>query len=137
MGYTYIRRELSLEELAAQVISLAAQFSEVCAWHAQVPKSPWRRVFPHMLERLAYGNVVDDRDTECIAEIGRGFVTAANARLPGYGDHVLNCPHYVEEPIDDGLALLKSHIELHHLFQSLRSQLIARMRARELIGCSE
>ena len=62
MSYTYIRREQTLEELGACVISQAAAFADDCARHGPIPRGLMRRSFSQMLERLERGDVLDERD---------------------------------------------------------------------------
>ncbi|MBO9436476.1 hypothetical protein J7394_19840 [Ruegeria sp. R13_0] len=137
MSYTYIRREQSLEELAACVISDAAAFAHICAWRLPAPKGPERRVFLHMINRLERGDVLDARDDDCIEAVGQDLVAAVNALLPGYGDFVLQSNDYGEPPIDPDLAWYRSQILLFSRFRYCRNRLRARLAARSLVGSAD
>ena len=134
MSYTYIRREQTLEELGACVISQAAAFADDCARHGPIPRGLMRRSFSHMLERLERGDVLDERDDACIAMVGKDLVSAANARCAGYGNKVLEMDTEEDVLIDSELERLRLQILAWSQFQFLRNRLRARVKARALIG---
>ncbi len=134
MSYTYIRREQTLEELGACVISQAAAFADDCARHGPTPSGLMQRSFSQMLERLERGDVLDERDNACIAIIGRDLVKAANARRAGYGNRVLETDTEEDVLFDDDLEYLRHRILAWSQFQFLRNRLRARVKAQSLIG---
>lgn len=134
MSYTYIRREQTLEELAACVISQAVAFADDCARQGPTPRGLMQRSFSHMLDRLERGDVLDERDDACIAMIGKDLVAAANARCAGYGNRVLETDTEEDLLIDSELAHLRLRILAWSQFQFLRNRLRARVKAQSLIS---
>ena len=137
MSYTYIRREQTLEELAACVIASAAAFAESCSLQGPSPEGPERRNFTRMIDRLACGEVLDERDDGCIAAVGHALVEAANERCVGYGNRVLDADTTEDFLIDKELARLRGRILAWDGFRFQRNRLRARLRARELLGATD
>lgn len=134
MSYTYIRREQTLEELGACVISQAAAFADNCARHGPTPRGMMQRSFSQMLERLERGDVLDERDDACITMIGKDLVATANARCAGYGNRVLEVETEEDFLTDSELEHLRIRILAWSQFQFLRNRLRARVKAQSLIG---
>jgi hypothetical protein len=134
MKNTYIRREMTLEALAAHVITAAACFAETCACDGPIPTGAERRTMIKTLERLTTANVIDERDDRFIDKIGELLVQMANDRRAGYGDRVLNVDTYEDFLCDDQLSLMRSRILQWQSFATARRLLRARIAARTLIG---
>ncbi len=134
---SYIRREYTLEELAACVISHAAAFAEDCAQYGPIPPGPERRVFTRMMDRLQSGNVLDGRDDGCIEAIGKELVAVINNRCRGYGDRILSEDTHYDFLIDPELSRLRMQLLAWSNFTFQRNRLRARMQARELLGTSD
>jgi len=110
MKYTYIRREMTLEALAAHVIAAAACFAETCARDGPIPMGVEHRTMIKTLERLTTANVIDERDDRFIDKIGELLVQMANDRRAGYGDRVLKADTYEDLLFDEQLSLMRSRI---------------------------
>jgi hypothetical protein len=134
---SYIRREESLEMLAARAITEGMQFGEHYARVGPNLKAYHQRLLPHTLSRLACGEPFDERDDDCIAAMGDALVCQANGLCPGYGNRVLNvCTH------DDFLILkeledLRWFILRWQSFNLVRGQVRARFAARRLLSSSD
>lgn len=137
MTYTYIRRELSLEEELAQLIASAAEFAEMCAWRVDAPSGPERKVFLHMIDRLETGDVLDPRDDRCIEVIGRNLVAKANALKPGYGTFLMESFRYEPVPLSKDLAEVHWDLLLFERFQGNRCRLRCRLKARAQLRALE
>ena len=134
MSYTYIRREESLEVMAARAINEGAAFADLYARIGPVLKSYHRRSLPHTLNRLACGEVFDAQDDDCISAMGEALVAAANDLHRGYGNRVLNeCTHddfLINEELED----LRWMILRWQSFALVRGQVRARMAARRVLA---
>jgi len=130
---SYIRRELTLEELAACVISYAEGFADDCARFGPIPSGPVHRVFTHTLTRLQSGNVLDSRDDFCIEAIGKELVAVINNRCRGYGDRILAVDTHDDFLVDPELSRLRAQLLLWSNFSFHRAKLRARMQARDLL----
>ncbi|MDG1340977.1 MAG: hypothetical protein P8P66_13445 [Paracoccaceae bacterium] len=137
MSYTYIRRELSHEEDFAQLIASAAEFAEMCAWRVKTPSGLERKVFLHMINRLETGDVLDLRDDQCIAVIGRDLISKANALKPGYGTFLMNSYRYEPVPLSAKLAQVHQDLLLFERFQGNRCRLRCRLKARAQLKALE
>ena len=134
MKYTYIRREMTLEALAAHVIAAGACFAETCAHDGPIPMGAEHRTMIKTLERLTTANVIDERDDRFIDKIGELLVQMANDRRAGYGDRVLKADTYEDLLFDEQLSLMRSRILQWQSFATARRLLRARIAARTLIG---
>ncbi len=134
MTYTRIHHEPSLEELAAVVISYAAAFAESCARGAPVPKGHHRRTFPHMLERLARGDVLDDRDDSCLAAVGQSLIDEVNAIAPGYAHAVLHGDTSNDIYFNKALQGARDRLLAWQEFHWLRNKLRCRVKAQALLA---
>lgn len=133
---SYIRREHSIEELAACVISYAEDFAEDCARFGPIPSGAIRSVFTHTLTRLQSGNVLDGRDDACIHAIGKELVTVINNLSPGYGNRILSVDTHDDFLVDPELSRLRIQLLTWSKFTFQRNRLRARLQARELIDTS-
>jgi hypothetical protein len=134
---SYIRREHTLEELAACVISYAAVFSEDCAQHGPIPPGPDRRIFTQTLDRLQSGNVLDGRDDACIGAIGKELVTVINSLSPGYGNRILSVDTHDDFLVDPELSRLRIQLLVWSNFTFQRNRLRARLKVKELLATSD
>ncbi len=137
MTYTYIRREATLEQELSNVMADGAAFAEMCAWRADVPKGPGKRVFMHMISRLQNGEVLDPRDDGCIKEVGGDLIARANGMRTGYGDFLINSFRHEPLPLSVGLAHVHKDIMLFDQFHSSRCRVRRRMAARTQLAALE
>ncbi len=137
MTYTYIRREAKLEQELSNIMADGAAFAEMCAWRADVPKGPGKRVFMHMISRLENGNVLDPRDDKCIKEVGGDLIARANSMRPGYGDFLINSYRHEPLPIGEELAQVHKDIMLFDQFHSSRCRVRRRIAARAQLAALE
>lgn len=137
MAYTYIRRELSLEQELGHLIASAAEFAEMCAWRVDAPTGPERKVFLHMINRLENGDVLDPRDDLCIAVIGRSLIDKANALKPGYGTFLMESYRYEPVPLSAKLAQVHQDLLLFERFHGNRCRLRCRLKARAQLKALE
>lgn len=132
MTYAYLRREPTMEELAALVISQAAVNAEAYASGGIAPNGYHRRTFPHMLARFARGDVLDARDDDCLAAVGQFLIDAVNVIAPGYANVVLNGDTsndiYFSRELQSCRDLLVEWQEFHWQ----RNRLCSRVKARSL-----
>tara|TARA_R110000850_G_scaffold81352_3_gene174841 strand:- start:2528 stop:2944 length:417 start_codon:yes stop_codon:yes gene_type:complete len=131
---SYIRREESLETLAARAISEGVQFGEYYARFGPDLAGYHRRTLPHTLSRLACGEPLDERDDDCIAAMGDALVCQANGLCPGYGNRVLNVCTHEDFLILKELEDLRWFILRWQSFNLVRGQVRARLAARRLLS---
>ena len=131
---SYIRREESLETMAARAIGEGSDFGENYAHSGPRLTGHHRSTLPHTLARLACGEVFDERDDDCIAALGDTIVSAANERSPGYGNRVLNICTHDDFLFDDKLEELRWLILRWDSFSRVRRQVRARLAARRLLA---
>lgn len=134
---SYIRREHTLEELAACVISYAEGFAEDCARFGPIPSGSHRHIFTQMLTRLQSGNVLDSRDDRCIEAIGKELVAVINGCCQGYGDRILAVDTHDDFLVDPELSRLRIQLLSWSNFSFYRGRLRARLQARELLNHGE
>ena len=131
---SYIRRVESLESMAARAIGEGSNFANSYARFGQRLTSHHRRTLPQALARLECGNVIDERDDNCIAAMGDALVDAANALCPNYGHRVLNVCTHEDFLIDRELEQLRWLILRWESFSIVRRHVRARLAARRLIA---
>lgn len=134
---TYIRRIESLEIMAARAIGEGSNFGENYARIGPRITSHHRRTLLQTLERLACGEVYDQRDDDCIAAMGDALVDAANKRSPGYGNRVLNICTHEDMLFDKKLEELRWMILRWESFSMLRRQVRGRLAARRLLSTAQ
>jgi hypothetical protein len=131
---SYIRREESLESMAARAISEGLSFGENYACFGPELRAHHKRLLPDTLARLECGEVFDDRDDECVNEMGAALVHAANTLQPGYGNRVLNVCTHEDFLISSELEDLRWFILSWQSFKLVRCQVRARLAARRLLA---
>ncbi|MFT6091329.1 hypothetical protein [Sulfitobacter sp.] len=130
---SYIRREESLETMAARAIGEGSDFGHTYARTGLCLTSHHRRTLPQTLARLECGEVLDARDDDCIAAMGDALVAEANAISPGYGNRVLNVCTYEDFLFDEKLEELRWMILRWDSFSRVRMQVRGRLAARRLL----
>jgi hypothetical protein len=130
---SYIRREESLEALAARSIREGKQFGEHFARFGPNLEGFHRRTLPHTLSRLACGEPLDERDDDCVAAMGEALVCQANKLCPGYGNRVLNVCTHDDFLITQELEDLRCFILRWQSFDFVRGQVRALIAARRLL----
>lgn len=73
------------DPLFALMLSRATTERDIAQKHYEDLERRHRRTLPQTLERLACGEILEERDDECIAAMGDALVAAANERSSGYG----------------------------------------------------
>ncbi|MBB3995554.1 hypothetical protein GGR95_003211 [Sulfitobacter undariae] len=131
---SYIRREESLESMAARAINEGLSFGENYAFFGPELSTYHKRMLQDTLARLACGEVFDVRDDECVCAMGAALVSAANNLQPGYGNRVLNVCTYEDFLISTELEDLRWFILCWQSFSLVRGQVRARMAARRLLA---
>jgi hypothetical protein len=131
---SYIRRVETLETMAARAIGEGCNFGDAYARIGPSLTTHHRRTLPQTLARLECGNVIDERDDDCIAAMGDALVEAANERSAGYGTRVLNVSTYEDLLFDKKLEELRWLILRWDSFARVRRQVRARLAARLLLA---
>lgn len=134
MGYSYIRREESLEVMAARAVGEGADFARAYGEKGPAVTGVARLSVPRTLGRLEGGEVLDVRDDACLDAIGRTLVAAANRRRPRYGDHALRTCTHEDCILDPRLDELRDLLERWKSFRLVRNQLRARLAAQRLLA---
>jgi len=134
---SYIRQVESLEIMAARAIGEGSNFADGYARIGPRITSHHRRTLPQTLARLECGNVIDERDDDCISAMGDALVTAANERSSGYGSRVLNVCTSEDLLFDKKLEELRWLILRWDSFARVRRQVRGRLAARRLIESEE
>ena len=131
---SYIQRKESLEEIAAKAISEGITFADHYDRLGPALTGLHRRSLPQTLLRLKAGDVLDERDDECIAAMGDALVQAANKLSSGYGNRILNVCTNDDVLFCKELEDLRWFILRWDSFRFVRRQLQARMMARRLLS---